>query len=194
MYNASVKVVDRNEQKIIFRVYPEDLKIKYRGGQYGALGLNASEKRIDGKLINLDGNKLIKRAYSVSNSLLDEDDNLALPENSDYYEFYVDLVSQNDDEKPRLSPRLFSLNDGDKIFLGSKVVGHYTLEAKADGKNILLISTTTGESPHNSMVVEALHAGEKEVSISNISLWPKSHESMYKAKHEKLQERFSCYR
>lgn len=179
---------------MIFRVYPQEVKIRYRGGQYGALGLYLPERRVDGIKMNGDSDRLIKRAYSVSNSLLDDHEHLALPQNMDYYEFYIDLVQNSDEQKFRLSPRLFALKDGDKLFLGSKIVGHYTLESKAPGRNLLLVSTTTGEAPHNSIITEALNSGDKEAKICAISLWPKDQESMYKLKHEKLQKQFSQYR
>lgn len=193
MYNATVKIIQRSQQNMVFRVYPESAKIKYRGGQYGALGLKLSHLRVDGKGCGPSEDKLIKRAYSVSSSLLEDNRELVSPDAQGYYEFFIDLVTNDDTKKPRLSPRIFALEDGDPIFIGPKIVGHYTLEPVENGRNFLFISTTTGESPHNSMIVEALGAGGK-VSICNISLWPEGYGSMYKDKHEMLNKKFPNYR
>ena len=188
-------IVHRDQDKMIFRVYPDtEVRLKYQGGQYGALGLSRGMKRIDanGELAP-EGDILIKRPYSISSAILDDHNQLLDPNKLSYYEFYVDLVLEKDIPKPRLSPRLFALNDNDRIFFGSKIVGHYTLQALQKGRNVLFISTTTGEAPHNSMIHELL-LREERLSICHIVIGAKEWSSAYQKNHEELMKNFPGYK
>lgn len=81
--------------------------------------------------------KLIKRAYSIASSNISKD----------FVEFYITLVQSG-----ALTPRLFNLQIGDKVFLGNKFVGMFTLEQVAEDQNIVLIATGTGVAPYMSML------------------------------------------
>jgi ferredoxin--NADP+ reductase len=48
------------------------------------------------------------------------------------------------------------LNPGDRIFLGNKPVGHYTLDYVQPGDDVIFFGTGTGEAPHNAMLSELL--------------------------------------
>jgi ferredoxin--NADP+ reductase len=90
-----------------------------------------------------DPDKLIKRAYSIASSNLSKD----------YVEFYITLVHSG-----ALTPRLFDLKIGDKIWMGNKFVGMFTLDQVAEDQNIVLIGTGTGVAPYMSMLrTDALH-------------------------------------
>ncbi len=194
MYNALVKIVCRDEHKMIFRVYPDAIKIKYQAGQYGALGLSNHVNRIDREtLFRKNGELLIKRAYSLSSPILDEQDHLLDPSHLNYYEFYVDLVLADEESKPRLSPRLFFLNDNDRIYVGPKIVGHYTLQTREKERNVLFISTTTGESPHNSMILELLKNNEA-MAMSNLVVSEKGWISAYHNVHRRLMKLIPHYK
>ncbi len=83
-----------------------------------------------------DPDRMIRRAYSIaSESRADE-----------YLEFYLTVVMSGD-----LTPRLFNLKIKDRLYVGPKAVGVFTL-AKAPGKHILMIGTGTGLAPYMSML------------------------------------------
>ena len=80
--------------------------------------------------------RLIRRAYSIaSESRADE-----------YLEFYLTVVMSGE-----LTPRLFNLKIRDRVYVGPKAVGVFTLD-KAPGKHILMIGTGTGLAPYMSML------------------------------------------
>jgi ferredoxin--NADP+ reductase len=83
-----------------------------------------------------DPERMIRRAYSIaSESRADE-----------FLEFYLTLVLSGE-----LTPRLFGLKLRDRLFVGPRAVGVFTL-AKAPGKHILMIGTGTGLAPYMSML------------------------------------------
>jgi ferredoxin--NADP+ reductase len=83
-----------------------------------------------------DPDRMIRRAYSIaSESRADE-----------YLEFYLTVVMSGD-----LTPRLFNLKIKDRLHVGPKAVGVFTLD-KAPGKHILMIATGTGLAPYMSML------------------------------------------
>jgi len=90
-----------------------------------------------------DPDRLIRRAYSIaSESRADE-----------YLEFYLTLVLSGE-----LTPRLFDLKIKDRLYVGPKAVGVFTLD-KAPGKHILMIGTGTGLAPYMSMLRTELVCG-----------------------------------
>jgi ferredoxin/flavodoxin---NADP+ reductase len=83
-----------------------------------------------------DPDRMIRRAYSIaSESRADE-----------YLEFYLTVVMSGE-----LTPRLFKLKVKDRVYVGPKAVGVFTLE-KAPGKHILMVGTGTGLAPYMSML------------------------------------------
>ena len=179
-YNATVSSrVEVAPGLIILRVAPDKLPFEFRAGQYVVLGLKASEPRIDESeaeapsvvagpvesptleaslaaviagteesraavdaqaarvaLAAADPDRMIRRAYSIaSESRADE-----------YLEFYLTVVSSGE-----LTPRLFNLKIRDRLYVGPKAVGVFTLD-KAPGKHILMIGTGTGLAPYMSML------------------------------------------
>lgn len=125
----------------IIRVKPVDWDFPdFKGGQFVALGLPASAERCNEatdefeKYDNPD--KLIKRAYSIAST-----------STAEYVEFYITLVHSG-----ALTPRLFSLNIGDKLWMGKKGVGMFTLDEVPAEKNIVLVATGTGVAPYMSML------------------------------------------
>jgi ferredoxin--NADP+ reductase len=82
-------------------------------------------------------------------------------EQNDYLEFYITLVREGSDptKPPALTPRLFMLRAGDRLNIGEKITGHYTLEHVKPGDTVLFLGTGTGEAPHNFMTWELLKTG-----------------------------------
>ncbi len=69
-------------------------------------------------------------------------------------EFYIGLVSSG-----ALTPRLFALDIGDKLWLSPRVAGIFTLDQVPEGKNLVLIATGTGLAPYMSMLTSQLSCG-----------------------------------
>ncbi|NPD45841.1 MULTISPECIES: ferredoxin--NADP reductase [unclassified Lentimicrobium] len=125
----------------IVRVKPVGWEFpEFKGGQFVALALPGSAERCDSATDEFetpeDPDKLIKRAYSIAST-----------STADYVEFYITLVHSG-----ALTPRLFNLNIGDKVFMGKKGVGMFTLDSVVPEKNIVLIATGTGVAPYMSML------------------------------------------
>lgn len=112
----------------------------FKGGQFVALALPGTAARCadatDEPYPPKDPNKLIKRAYSIAST-----------STAEYIEFYITLVHSG-----ALTPRIFNLNIGDKIWMGKKGVGMFTLDEVDSKRNIVLIATGTGVAPYMSML------------------------------------------
>ena len=174
-YNATVSSrVEVAPGLIILRVAPDNVPFEFKSGQYVVLGLKASEPLVDESVAQApvvtgaapssifvaaaegtpesraavaaqqaatardaaDPDRMIRRAYSIaSESRADE-----------FLEFYLTLVLSGD-----LTPRLFNLKIKDRLYVGPKAVGVFTLD-KAPGKHILMIGTGTGLAPYMSML------------------------------------------
>ncbi len=125
----------------VFRIAPIGWELPdFKPGQFVGIGLPPSSSRCpeateEPEVPNPD--KLIKRAYSIASS----------NNTRDYVEFYITLVHSG-----ALTPRLFDLQIGDKIWVGSKFVGMFTLDQIDENQNIVLIGTGTGVAPYMSML------------------------------------------
>jgi ferredoxin--NADP+ reductase len=167
-YNATV--VGRVEVApglISLRVAPDAVPFEFTPGQYAVLGLKASEPRVeeadaDGPSIQVgegpaatpdgesavtaqataaardagDADRMIRRAYCMVS------DGRA----NAHLEFYLTLIMSGD-----LTPRLFSLKVNDRLFIGPRAEGTFTLDSVPD-KNILMVGTGTGVAPYMSMI------------------------------------------
>ncbi len=136
---------DLHHGLLIIRVRPDTPPPPFKAGQYAVLGLPASAPRTplaDPDLPPPDGgasdpDKIIKRAYSISSS----------SRQGEFLEFFVALVRSG-----ALTPRLFALKDGDRIWLGPKIVGMFTFDEAPKTSDVVLIATGTGLAPYISML------------------------------------------
>ena len=132
----------------IMRVVPDGWELSdFVPGQFAVLGLPATARRCavsDLEEEVLDENRLIKRAYSIASSSVYKE----------YLEFYVALVPSGS-----LTPRLFALEPGDRLWLGKKVSGMFTLDQAPEDKHLVLIATGTGLAPYMSMMRSQLTCG-----------------------------------
>ena len=80
---------------------------------------------------------MIRRAYSIASSSVERR----------YVEFYLTLITSG-----QLTPRLFALRHGSRLFLGPKGSGVFTLDRVLPGKAVVLIATGTGLAPYVSML------------------------------------------
>lgn len=165
-YNATVASLRLiHDELMVLRIRPDFAIPDHRPGQYSTLGLGQWEPRAEGCQVETpkagDGAKLIRRAYSLSCSVLDDTGNLLDRDRHDWLEFYIVLVRQAEKNPPALTPRLFCLKEGDRLFLGEKIAGHYTLEPVKPTDNVVFLATGTGEAPHNYMLWELLRRGHE---------------------------------
>ena len=169
-YNATIiQLCKPHPDLLIMRVRPDFPVPPHKPGQYSTLGLLYAEPRFPGTqaetITPADEARLARRSYSISCSVLDGDDGPLLDlEKNGWLEFYVVLVRNSGDAaRPAvLTPRLFLLREGERLALGEKIAGHYTLDPVQPGDAVIFLSTGTGEAPHNYMLWELLrreHSG-----------------------------------
>lgn len=164
-YNATViRLVKVHRDLLILRVRPDYQLHPHQPGQYTALGLGYWEPRFPGSaeenLPPADWTKLARRSYSISCSILDDEGRLLDRDNADWLEFYIVLVRESDKPvPPALTPRLFLLQEGDRLFMGEKISGRFTLDPVQPEDTVVFLSTGTGEAPHNYMLWELLRRG-----------------------------------
>jgi ferredoxin/flavodoxin---NADP+ reductase len=197
-YNAAVLSIRRaHEDLFIARIRPDFPVPPHKPGQYSTLGLGHWEPRHPGCQEETpkpdDEKKLIRRAYSLSSSILDERHNLLDLPSMNWLEFYIVLVRQAAKNPPALTPRLFLLNEGDRLFLGEKITGHYTLDPVKPGDAVVFLSTGTGEAPHNYMVWELLRRGHAGPILAACCVRYRQ-DLAYRELQEPLMRRYPNYR
>jgi ferredoxin/flavodoxin---NADP+ reductase len=163
-YNATViQRVEVAPGLIILRVVPDVLPFRFVAGQYTVLGLRRLAARVpeaeaeetpeeigetgEGATSGqdqADPHKMIRRAYSIASS----------SDPNQYVEFYLTQVSSGE-----LTPRLFALKPGDRLYLGPKAAGLFTLDRVPEGFHALLVATGTGLAPYMSMLRSELICG-----------------------------------
>ncbi len=134
---------------MILRVAPDDWEFgAFQPGQFSVLGLPLSARRCANSDPDEEpargGDAIVKRAYSVASSSVYRE----------YLEFYIVLVPSG-----VLTPRLFALEPGGRLWLGRKFSGLFTLDQVPDDQHVVLISTGTGLAPYISMVRSKLTCG-----------------------------------
>jgi ferredoxin/flavodoxin---NADP+ reductase len=139
----------------IFRIAPDGWPLpQFAPGQYAVIGLPASAPRTplsdpeERKNGNGNGNggpdRLIRRAYSIASSSLARE----------YVELFVNLVRSGE-----FTPRLFALEPGDRLWLGKKFTGMFTLRDVPPEAHVVLVATGTGLAPYMSMLRTELQCG-----------------------------------
>lgn len=198
-YNATVVSLHKSHSDLmIMRVRPDFTRPAIKAGQYTTLGLGNWEPRHPGcqeeTLKPGDETKLVRRAYSISCSVLDERGELLDASRTDWLEFYIVLVREKDGpQAPALTPRLFLLREGDRLNMVEKVTGHYTLESVQNPNDtVILFSTGTGEAPHNYMLLELLRRGHKGKILSACCV-RYSRDLGYLSLQEELMRRYPNY-
>jgi ferredoxin--NADP+ reductase len=208
-YNAVVTdVIEVHAELRILRVRADAGRFKFKPGQFAVLGLAAFEPCAESmdREESLDPDKqllatttpserepIIRRAYSIAGSLLDGQGRLVRSTDCDYLEFYVALVRGNARHVPGLTPRLFRLLPGDRLYLGPRAGGSYTLAPLTPTEAIVFAATGTGEAPHNAMVAELLAAGHRG-PITSVSCVRLRRDLAYLSAHRELERRHPQYR
>jgi len=128
---------------MILQVVPDGWNFPdYVPGQFAFLGLFGSASRCamaEPESPVAPPDKLIKCAYSIASS----------PVNHEFLEFYVALVPGG-----ALTPRLFNLKIGDRIWLSQRAGGTFTYDDTRvpKGADLVLITTGSGLAPFVSML------------------------------------------
>ncbi|MEO0529919.1 MAG: ferredoxin--NADP reductase [Planctomycetota bacterium] len=203
-YNATVTYTDHITRHLIrMRVRLDDgvsddgPALHYEPGQYTTLGMGYWEPRVEGAQVeDLDEKtlqRMVKRAYSISCRLLDDDGNVAPAGDEAELEFYIALVMENGDKPPGLTPRLFMLRRGDRLHMGARPKGVFTLGDIKPTDNVLFGATGTGEAPHNAMLAKLLAAGH-EGGIASVSCVRYGEDLGYTPEHNELMAKHANYR
>jgi ferredoxin--NADP+ reductase len=197
-YNATLaEVISIHSDLAILRVSPDDGPLEYLPGQYTVLGLGNWEPRVPDVQAELladeQTRQVVKRAYSISSRMLDNQGRLLRPSDSGHVEFYVTLVRAARPHPPALSPRLFALRQGARLYLGPRAHGTYTLEGLPPEADVVFAATGTGEAPHNAMLAELLATGHKG-RIALVTCVRYQHDLAYLATHRELERRFAHYK
>ncbi len=138
-YNATLEErVDHTEALTTFKIVPDqpmDGDPKFVPGQYTTLGLNNEENEELGS---------VKRAMSIASA----------PEKDGALEFYIRFVAHPESPNP-LTHLLWKLQDGQRIWMGERAKGKFTLEhtlEEDDSRTKVLVAAGTGLAPFVSMV------------------------------------------
>ena len=129
-YNATIERIESVADGLwIFFIRPDTPIPGRRPGHYVSIGL-----------VGPDGQKLVRRPYSLSQSLGSRAD-------PDLLELLIIRVSEGD-----LTPLLFNQVEGSRLFVRPKMVGTYLLPELRHDMTIILASTGTGVAPHMTML------------------------------------------
>ena len=118
----------------------------FQPGQFTVIGLPASAPRTplsEPDPPDADPDRFIRRAYSIASP--------SLP--GAHLEFFITLVRSGE-----LTPRLFELQTGSRLWIGPKCTGMFTLAEVPREKRLVFIGTGTGLAPYMSMLRTGLAA------------------------------------
>ena len=196
-YNATITRFEKAHSDLwLIRVKPDVGDASHRAGQYATLGLGYWEPRYDAAVDQIkpeQREKLIRRSYSISSPIFDEHTYIFDPHESDELEFYIVLVPPSEERVPALTPRLARKNVGDRIYLGPRITGRYTLAPVTDpSSTVVFLATGTGEAPHNAMIAELLRKGHHGPIISAVTV-RRLTDLAYESTHRALESRFENY-
>ncbi len=140
-YNATItgKILITPDLMIL-RIRTDEPRKEFKAGQYTSIGLLASESRSPNSVMPLEQlppDELIIRPYSIASAKHETQD----------FEFYISQVKSG-----QLTPRLFNLSLGRRIWLDTKILGIFTLNQTPKGKNIVMVATGTGLAPYISFL------------------------------------------
>ena len=197
-YNAVLVTVTRvHDDLALFRVRTDEPAGPRIPGQFTTLGLGYWEPRAadcgEEKLPEGATTKIVRRSYSLSHSIVDEAGELLRPDVEEL-EFYVSLVrAKPDGNGASLTPRLFRLAAGDRLEVGKRIVGAYTLSGVQPDDHVVFLGTGTGEAPHNYMAWELLRHGHRgQVRVVTSVRYRK--DLAYEERHRAVEKKFPTYR
>jgi ferredoxin--NADP+ reductase len=122
------------------RVDTDEPRDQFSAGQYTLLGLFGKEPRSPNsteEAEQVDPDKMIQRPYSIASAT----------GQLQQFEFYISQVKSG-----QLTPRLFNLNPGDRIYVSKRIVGVFKLADTPENQDIVMIATGTGLAPYLSFL------------------------------------------
>jgi ferredoxin/flavodoxin---NADP+ reductase len=131
---------DLNSTLSIVRVRPDSGRVPdFAPGQFITLGLPRPRPPEVATLRPLRPGRtpMTKRAYSISSP----------PHETESYELFVVLVTAG-----KLTPKLWTLNVGDRLWMDDQAKGEFTLAGVPDDRDLVMVSTGTGVAPFMSML------------------------------------------
>lgn len=140
-YNATVvgKILITPDIMIL-RVNTDTPRDDFEPGQYTVLGLYGHEVRSSNSEEEFKASmpeKLIQRAYSIASART----------SGNQMEFYISQVKTG-----QLTPRLFNLKQGDRLYVSERIVGMFKLSDTPAGMDIAMVATGTGVAPYMSFL------------------------------------------
>ena len=140
-YNATVTgKISMTPDLMVLRVKADEERKMFEAGQFTAIGLLAKEKRSDNSVApikELEPEKMIKRPYSIASA----------NHQTNNFEFYISQVKSG-----QLTPRLFALELGDRMWIDHRMLGVFKLNETPAGRNIVMVATGTGLAPYISFL------------------------------------------
>lgn len=125
----------------ILKVKPDKAMAEFTPGQYVLLGISSNVPRREGsppEFKESKADRMVMRAYSIASA----------GHEPHLLEFYISVVSNG-----ALTPRLVSLQPGDRVMVGDKIRGFFTLDTvPKEHKTVVLAATGTGLAPYVSMM------------------------------------------
>ncbi len=175
-YNATVTSrLDPSLDTMVIRVKPDGGVFPYEAGQYTILGLRRSAERVKGAAQEIpplgQEDPLIRRAYSITSASSD-----------DQLEFMITLVRTGS-----LTPRLFQLEVGSRLYLEPRATGLFTLRRASGNRDLLLVATGTAIAPYLSMLRDNFPPSHQEhfVVVHGAAV---SWDLVYRAQLEQMAE------
>ena len=140
-YNATVtSKILITPDLMVLRTRTDEDREAFSAGQYTSIGLLASEQRSANSVVPIESippDEMIIRPYSIASANHDVRN----------FEFYISQVKSG-----QLTPRLFGLEAGSRMWVDDKILGIFTLADIPPGKNIVMIATGTGLAPYISFL------------------------------------------
>jgi ferredoxin--NADP+ reductase len=197
-YNATITYFDHSHEDLwVLRVRPDQREVSHLAGQYATLGLGYWEPRADDSddvTSEARRTSMVRRSYSISSRIFDDHGYLVDPSAEEEIEFYIVHVRPDGDNVPALTPRLALKRTGDRIYLGPRIIGRYTLGAVTDPSlDVVFLSTGTGEAPHNAMIAELFRKGHYGGIASVVTVRYRK-DLGYEDVHRRLESRYPKYR
>ncbi len=125
---------------MILRIRTDEPRNDFQAGQYTQIGLLSGESRSPNSVLPLEPlgeEEPIIRSYSIAS---------ANHETSNF-EFYISQVKSG-----QLTPRLFNLSLGCRMWVDNKILGYFSLHQTPPDCNIVMVATGTGLAPYISFL------------------------------------------
>jgi ferredoxin--NADP+ reductase len=141
LYNSTVigKIL-LTPDLMVLRIKTDEPRNEFRAGQYTSIGLLSSEQRSANSVMTIEQtkeNELIKRPYSIASAKYEISE----------FEFYISQVKSG-----QLTPRLFNLTQGRRMWIDDQIHGIFSLNDVPEGSNIVMVATGTGLAPYMSFL------------------------------------------